>query len=299
MSLLQFGSKSHQGPETLYAVIGSDGSPALSGWPAPGTTGKVPRGGRLVSLEALLDALGPEVWIARREGKNVCLIRQAEHFNQTAALRWAADCVEHAAQTVDDAVPAQAAEAVAACVAFARGYAEKHSYDKATAEQLAQSVQQQLGGNTRSIAGTMVSENLTDSVLGALGGFTARAEETRFDDRAGARTESTLAARHLLEAAGALVGIDPMQAATRASICCRKAATSHKSAATATRVAHEDEATSDLRLGSSLLEAPHEVASTVAMFDALEHGANPEKGWQMLRLAEYLQDSPPSTQTAA
>ena len=81
MSLLQFGSKSHQGPETLYAVIGSDGSPALSGWPAPGTTGKVPRGGRLVSLEALLDALGPEVWIARREGKN------SEHAAKAVILK--------------------------------------------------------------------------------------------------------------------------------------------------------------------------------------------------------------------
>jgi hypothetical protein len=298
MSLLQFASKSHQGPETLYAVIGSDGSPELSRWPAPGTTGKVPRGGRLVSLEALLDALGPEVWIARREGKDVCLLKQAEHFNQTTALRWAADCVEHAAQTVDDAVPAQAAEAVVACVGFARKYAESHSYDKATAEQLAQSVQQQLGGNSRSLAGTIVSETLTDSVLGALGGSTARAEERRFNDRVEARTETTLAARHMLEAAGALLDVDPMQAATRASSCCRRAAASHKGAARASRVARQDEATSDLLLGSSLVAEREEVGSTTAMFDAFEPGAAPEKGWQMLRLAEYLQ-GPPSTQTAA
>ncbi len=279
------------GDDTLYVVPGNDGAPDLSKWPPPGTTGSIPRGGRVVSLGQLLDSLGSEVWLAHRDGNDVRLLERAESFNDAAALSWAADCVEHLAHDVGGislvgvtVEPSEEIEqAVAACVAFARKYASERRYDAAAAEELDGAVSDAQKHKNRSAWSSVRQANREDTTpAGAY--YNAALRDGR------RRALRTIDATFwlLLEAAHALCDANRMEGARRATGLCRKAASYHKLSEVVSDQAGQAEANKGFMLDNNPLAAGRGLRSAASKVSALVHGGDAEAIWQMRRLSEYL-----------
>lgn len=216
------------GDDSLYVVTGADGAPERSQWPPAGAFGNVPRRGRFVTLPQLLDAIGPEVWLAKRQGDSVCLIRRAEHFNDAAALSWAADCIEHLARSLGGialagatAEPTADAQAtIAKCVSLARNHARGEPVDPAAVEDVRRSVEaakRQRSSAARSVV-SWANRFSTSSEAGRI----------RFDDRSQALRFAENSSWLALSAAYALCDTDFLRGARRACALARKAASYHQ-----------------------------------------------------------------------
>jgi hypothetical protein len=149
-----------------------------------------------------------------------------------AALCWAADCVEHLAQQVGDT----ASEDVAASVRLARKYAQDQVYDSATAHALSDAVRRarkKLRVGLRGVVGAVVGEasEVFQEAIGQHGRDELRPIERTFEPLTNSgpsgytsRTRELRAElAGLLDAAQALCGVDPVDAARDASTLCRKA----------------------------------------------------------------------------
>jgi hypothetical protein len=260
---------------TVFAVIDHDGSPELSRWPAPGATGPIPPGGRVVRFPTPIASIGAEVWLAERNGEEIRLLQRAESFDETAALRWGADCVEHAARSLGDfAVSGVAPEihqaigkTVASCVSFARSSAAERAYDLIAADQL-----------EHAIARLKTHREMRDVGTAVLSAVTRPGTRwTRFAQPSDERAVGAVPAPwYLLEAGHALLDQDRMKGAGAASSLARQA------------VVHAVEAA-----------AIHPRSPRSNRPGAAPVSKGGEGAWQMQRLSEYLQRSPAGAQAPA
>jgi hypothetical protein len=260
---------------TVFAVIGHDGSPELSRWPAPGTSGPIPPAGQVVQFPTPIASIGAEVWLAERHGQEIKLLQRAESFDETAALRWGADCVEHAARSLGGvAVSGVAPEiheailkTVASCVSFARSSAAERAYDLIAADQL-----------EHAIARLKTHQEMRDVGAAVLSAVTRPGTRwTRFAYTSDERAAGAIPAPwSLMEAGHALLDQDRMKGAGAASSLARHA------------VVHAIEAAAiDGR-------SPRSDATGEAPVSKSGEGA-----WQMQRLSEYLRRSPVGAQAPA
>ena len=143
----------------------------------------------------------------------------------SAALSWAADCVEHVAQQVGDT----ANHDVAASVGMARKYAYDRCFDSAAAHALstalAKAHRKLSAGRVLGGAITFVGGALARDSLGPVSWEERHIMRGARDQSDYARKDNELKAElvGLLEAAQALCGADPHVAARDASRLCRKA----------------------------------------------------------------------------
>lgn len=224
---------------TLYAVIADGTGPPLSAWPTPGTAGELPPRGRLCTISELVEAPTTQLWVTEREGKDLRLIRRLEHFDGLAVLSWAADCVEHLAQTIA-AIPfrvslghamAEAPERVSECVAFARRHATTRSYDAAAADRCTAAVQQTLrtlaGGGVAAVDKADADAASSPPILPLAANRQAETDR-RIVGETAASLEVVLQVatfEKLLQAALHLTQADGLEAAQLAPAQCRKAVT--------------------------------------------------------------------------
>jgi hypothetical protein len=149
----------------------------------------------------------------------------------SAALSWAADCVEHLARQVGDT----ANNDIAACVRLARKYAQDRLYDSAAAHSLskaARRARRRLSVGVGAIFGTALDVatdvELVDTVGWREKHRIERAVEPATDPGPSQFTRGERALKvelaGLLRAAEALCGADPHVAARDASASCRQAA---------------------------------------------------------------------------
>jgi hypothetical protein len=151
-----------------------------------------------------------------------------EDLHWTAALSWAADCVEHLAERVGDTP----ANEIAACVAVARTYAQTRQFDASEARKLASSVRSARWrmalprkGSVAVLVAFVVIGALLPGGGGNAGGTDVFGSTGGSGDSEFVRRERKLKAQRkaLLRAAESLCTVDARAAAREAPVRCRRA----------------------------------------------------------------------------
>jgi hypothetical protein len=207
--------------EAVYVVIGDSGrsATAQSAWPVPGTYGSIPKNGIVGSLEEMLDSLGPELWTAKRRGREICLIESCEHYSPATALLWAADCVEGFAKRIDG-VDGNVAEALV----LARRYATDHVFQAAQVQSLRDEIDKLLKQLQHGRAGAVATIVAGGTLEHELFGWNERELQSQGRADRHAKAHEWAVQVSLARAARALCGADPLESAREAARWCRDAA---------------------------------------------------------------------------
>jgi hypothetical protein len=272
--------------EDVYVVIGDDTRPETqrSAWPPSGTYGPVPEHGAIGPLRALLGALGPELWQAKRRGSETCLVLQLQTFDLSTALLWGADCLEHLARRVRG-VDGNVVETLA----LARRYAREREFQAQAAHRLATEAQSSLehlrNGGLVSLGKALVSRALELQLPTGLLGPT----ETRYE--AGEYATADLRAMQvaLMHASKELCGADPLLAGREAARWCRRASARNAVAQEAGYRATVANEASWFNLLLNPFASGTLSRSLPGQVKALQDADIPETEWQAARLREYLQ----------
>jgi hypothetical protein len=272
--------------EDVYVVIG-DGAQAAtdrSAWPATGAYGPIPRDGVIGMLDDVLAELGPELWRAKRRGREACLVAPLDAYDVSSVLLWGADCVEHLARRVNG-VDGNVVETLA----LARRYAREREFQSEPARRLAAEAQQVLEhlrtGGVMSFGKGVISRAAEAELgVGLLG-----PSETRYEAGQFATADLRAMQVALMHATKALCGADPLEAGREAASWSRRAAARNELARAAGSRAIDANGSSWLNLLLNPLASGTLVRSLPGQVKAIKNGDVPEAEWQTARLQEYLQ----------
>jgi hypothetical protein len=272
--------------EDVYVVIGdSEREPtSLSAWPATGSYGPIPQNGVIGPLVHLLDSIGPELWAAKRRGAEACLVRRLETYDQSTALLWGADCVEHLARRVRG-VDGNVVETLD----LARRYARTHEFEPEPAHRLAAEAQEVLErlrkGGLVNLGKALASRAAElETGIGLLG-----PTETRYE--AGQYATADLRAMQvaLMHATHELCNADPLAAAREGAKWCRRASACNALAQEAGARANNANEASWLNLLVNPFASGTLARSLPGQLKAIQDGGDPEAAWQAGRLRMYLE----------
>lgn len=256
-----------------------------SAWPATGAYGPIPRDGVIGMLDDVLDDLGPELWRAKRRGREACMVAPLDTYDVSTALQWGADCVEHLARRVNG-VDGNVVETLA----LARRYAREREFQSESALRLAAEAQQALerlrkGGIVS--FGKGVISRVGDDELGIVGGLLGPSE-TRYEAGQFAMADLRAMQVALMHATQALCGADPLTAGREAAGWSRRASARNALARAAASRAIDANESSWLNLFLNPLASGTLVRSLPGQVKAIKNGDLPEAEWQAARLEEYL-----------
>jgi hypothetical protein len=273
--------------EDVYVVIG-DGVRAAterSAWPATGVYGPIPRDGVIGMPDDVLGELGPELWRAKRRGREACMVEALQSYDVATVLLWGADCVEHLAHRVNG-VDGNVVETLA----LARSYALEREFQSGSAQRLAAEAQNALerlrkGGIVSFGKGVISRVGDSEIPFGGLLG----PSETRYEAGQFATADLRAMQVALMHATKALCGADPLTAGREAASWSRRASARNELARVGASRAIDANASSWLNLFLNPLASGTLVRSLPGQVKAIKNGDVPEAEWQAARLEEYLQ----------
>jgi hypothetical protein len=272
--------------EDVYVVIGDAdrAGTSRSAWPVSGTYGPVSRDGVIGALGEVLGALGPELWTAKRRGEEVCMGAPLEAFDQSIALLWGADCVEHLAHRVSG-IDGNVVETLA----LARRYAHTRQFEPQEAHRLAteaQNVLERLRKGGLVAFGKGLASRAGEMQIGLLGLFGP--SETRYEAGQFATADLRAMQVALMHATKELCGADPLVAGREAAQWARRASARNAVAQEAGSRATAANAANWFNLYLNPFASGTLVRSLPGQVKAIQDGDIPEAEWQTGRLREYL-----------